>query len=113
VAETPGGAMKPERWQKVKRICEEALECKADEREAFLAKACAGDDQLRKEVDSFLSGGDGKDGFIETPAIEMAAKKMAEDQPTANLAGEAFRCASSHFLDDFPGLLLPLRIKCL
>ena len=81
--------MKPERWQKVKRICEGALECEAGEREAFLAKACAGDDQLRREVDSFLSGGAGKDGFIEAPAIEIAAKEMAEDEVTADLSREA------------------------
>ena len=36
--------------------------------------ACAGDDQLRVEVDSFLSRGAGTDGFIESPAIELAAK---------------------------------------
>src|SRR5512136_584259 len=82
--------MKPERRQKVKRICEEALEREAGECEAFLTKACAGDDELRRDVDSFLSGAAGKDGFIETPAIEMAAKEMAKDEPTASLSGEAF-----------------------
>jgi serine/threonine protein kinase len=82
--------MKPERWQKVKRICEDALECEAGEREAFLATACAGDDQLRKEVDSFLSGGTGKDGFIETPAFEMAAREMAKHEAAADLSGESF-----------------------
>jgi hypothetical protein len=82
--------MKPERWQKVKRICEDALECEAGQREAFLGRACVGDDQLRKEVDSFLAGGAGKDRFIETAAFEMAAKEMAKDEAAADLSGESF-----------------------
>jgi serine/threonine protein kinase len=77
--ETSEKQMNPERWQKIRRICEDALERKAGAREAFLQKACAGDAQLRAEVDSFLSGGTGKDAFIETPAIEIAAKAVAED----------------------------------
>ena len=71
--------MKPERWQKIRRICEDALERKAGDREAFLRIACAGDDPLRAEVDSFLSGATGTDDFIETPAIQVAAKGMTED----------------------------------
>jgi hypothetical protein len=85
--------MKPERWQRVKRICEDALEREGGERETFLAKACDGDNQLRKEVESFLSGGAGKDGFIETPAFEMAARKMAEDEAAPNLSGKSFLIA--------------------
>lgn len=72
--------MKAERWRMIRRICEGALARKGADREAFLAGACAGDEPLRAEVDSFLSGAVGKDGFIETPAIEVAAKAMARDR---------------------------------
>lgn len=85
--------MKPERWQKIRRICENALERKLPAREAFLQDACAGDDQLRAEVDSFLSGAIGKDGFIETPAIELAAMDIAKSgvrDAAPDLAGEMF-----------------------
>jgi serine/threonine protein kinase/formylglycine-generating enzyme required for sulfatase activity/pimeloyl-ACP methyl ester carboxylesterase len=85
--------MKPERWQKIRRICEDALERKAGDREAYLRNACAGDDQLRAEVDSFLFGAVGQDGFIETPAIEMAAKAITQDQARhemRDLTGETF-----------------------
>ena len=88
--------MKPERWQKIRRICEDALERKAGDRDAYLRNACAGDDQLRTEVDSFLSGAVGKDGFIETPAIEIAAKGMAKDEVRERSAGSEWR--------DFPPL---------
>ncbi len=82
--------MKTERWQKVKRICLDALEYEAGEREAFLESACAGNDQLRREVDSFLAGGAGKDAFMETPAFEIAALEMAKNEAIADLTGEAF-----------------------
>ncbi len=83
--------MKPERWQRIRRICEDVLECEAGEREGFLARACAGDNSLRMEVESFLSGE--KDGFIEIPAVEIAARRMAEDEMHrggADLTGETF-----------------------
>ena len=85
--------MKPERWQKIRRICEDALERKDGDREAYLRNACAGDDQLRAEVDSFMSGATGKDAFIETPAIEIAAKGMTKDEArnaAPDLSGETF-----------------------
>jgi hypothetical protein len=72
--------MKPERWQKIRRICEDALEHKGGDREAYLRNACAGDDPLCAEVDSFMSGATGKEAFIETPAIEIAAKSMTKDK---------------------------------
>jgi serine/threonine protein kinase/Tol biopolymer transport system component len=72
--------MNKERWQKVRRICEDVLEREAGERQAFLTKACAGDEGIREEVESFLSGGSGKDGFIETPVLEIAAKAMARNE---------------------------------
>ena len=85
--------MKAERWRKIKGICEEALELKGADREAFLAGACGGDEKLRVEVDSFLSGTVGKDGFIETPAIEIVVKgiiKHKGQDAASDLTGEIF-----------------------
>jgi serine/threonine protein kinase len=72
--------MNPDRWQKVRGICEGALECEATRREEFLVNACAGDVGLRKEVDSYLGCGMEGGGFLESPAVEVAAKAMAEDE---------------------------------
>jgi hypothetical protein len=43
-----------ERWLEVKRIFEEALDTAPEEREAFLARASAGDAKLRGEVEALL-----------------------------------------------------------
>ena len=46
--------MTPGRWQKIASIYELVVERDAVERDAFLADACAGDDALRREVESLL-----------------------------------------------------------
>ena len=45
----------PERWRQVASIYELAVEQEAASRPAFLAEACAGDEVLRREVESLLS----------------------------------------------------------
>ncbi len=85
--------MNPERWQKIRRICEDALEYDGGEREAFLVKTCAGDEELRKEVKSFLACGQGKDAFIEAPALEAAAQMVADEEARneePDLTGQTF-----------------------
>jgi serine/threonine protein kinase/Tol biopolymer transport system component len=56
------------RWAKIERVYHEALACGAHEREAFLAEVCAGDDGLRREVESLLAH-DGGAAFLSTPAV--------------------------------------------
>src|SRR5689334_871368 len=46
--------MKPERWQQIEQLYHSALERKGGQRVAFLDAACAGDDALRREVESLL-----------------------------------------------------------
>ena len=58
----------PERWARVERLYHEALTRGAHEREAFLADACAGDDALRREIESLLAH-DGGAAFLSTPAV--------------------------------------------
>jgi eukaryotic-like serine/threonine-protein kinase len=43
--------MEHDRWQKIDRILESALELQPAERAAFLEQACAGNPSLRKEVE--------------------------------------------------------------
>src|SRR5262245_15093109 len=47
--------MKPERWEQIERLYYSALEREAGERESFLDRACAGDDELRREISSLLA----------------------------------------------------------
>ena len=44
----------PERWQQVARIYELAVDQDPATRDAFLSEACAGDEALRREVESLL-----------------------------------------------------------
>src|SRR5262249_30744143 len=46
--------MTPERWKKVEEIFESALEQPPSERAAFLETACAGDRELRRQVETLL-----------------------------------------------------------
>jgi len=72
--------MKPERWQQIERLYHAALERKPAERAAFLREACAGEDAVRSEIESLLGYQEKAEQFIEAPAFEVAAKRMAEDQ---------------------------------
>src|SRR5262245_51312266 len=63
--------MTPERWATVERLYYEALRQDEPERGPFLAEACAGDDALRREVESLLEQ-EGTTEFLNTPAAVYA-----------------------------------------
>src|SRR5262249_2403307 len=46
--------MTPERYQQIDQLFRQALEKPATDRSAFIVKACAGDEELRTEVQSLL-----------------------------------------------------------
>jgi serine/threonine protein kinase/tetratricopeptide (TPR) repeat protein len=71
--------MEPERWSQIERLYHEALELDKDERAAFLTRACAGDESLRREVESLLESDSQAGSFIESPAIQVAARSIAAD----------------------------------
>ena len=71
--------MKPDGWSQVSQLYHAALAQDANERDRFLAKACEGDDALRREVESLLADAGTAEGFLTAPALAMAAKAMAED----------------------------------
>ncbi|HET9178678.1 MAG TPA: protein kinase [Terriglobia bacterium] len=69
--------MQPERWQEIDRLFHAALRREKNERHAFLASACAGNKDLRREVESLLEVDEQAGSFLETPAIEEAAEALA------------------------------------
>ncbi|MBI4481357.1 MAG: serine/threonine-protein kinase [Acidobacteria bacterium] len=73
--------MKPERWQQIEKVYTAALQREPSERAAFLDEACAGDEEMRREVESLLAYQGKAEGFIEAPALEVAAKCLADRQP--------------------------------
>ncbi len=83
--------MQPERWQQIDELLDKALEQPAAQREEFLQAACAGDEDLRREVSSLLKAYGKADSFISAPALEMAAQALAEEKTsvTDTLIGRA------------------------
>jgi serine/threonine protein kinase/tetratricopeptide (TPR) repeat protein len=69
--------MEPERWSQIERLYHAALELGEKERAAFLEDACAGDESLQREVESLLESDSQAGSFIESPAIEVAARSLA------------------------------------
>src|SRR5688572_24690618 len=58
-------------WRAVEAVLQAALECEPTRRDAFVADACAGDEELRREVASLLAAHDrAGDAFLERPAVE-------------------------------------------
>jgi serine/threonine protein kinase/Tol biopolymer transport system component len=83
--------MERDRWEQIERLYNTALEREPDERAAYLDEACAGNDDLRREVAELLDADDPNDSFIQAPAIEiaaraLAAKPLSEVQPGAQTA---------------------------
>ena len=73
------------RWQQIEQICQSALELEESRREAFLEDACRGDAKLRQEVESLLKHDKRGDRFIEQPALEAAARMIAQEKPESLL----------------------------
>jgi serine/threonine-protein kinase len=70
--------MSPERWKQIEEIYHAVLELALEHRSAYLAQACAGDDELRREVESLLASHYQAASFIEKPPCDIAAGLVAE-----------------------------------
>jgi len=75
--------LEPERYRQIGRLYDTALEHEPGQRTAFLKEACVGDEDLRREVESLLAQEDGGGGFLEAPALEVAARALAHDRVEA------------------------------
>ncbi len=67
-----------ERQRRIEQICQAALDLDSGPRAAFLAEVCAGDAELRREVESLLAHERSAEQFIEEPALHAAAKTFPE-----------------------------------
>jgi len=73
--------MTPDRWNEVERIFQAAVDCEASERSTFLDRACGGDPDLRHEVESLLDAHDSGDRLLESSALRLAARTIADEAP--------------------------------
>src|SRR5262249_20115025 len=60
--------MQSERWQQIAELYQSASEYEPEARSAFLDKACDGDDELRREVQSLLEQRVSEPGLLESVA---------------------------------------------
>lgn len=77
--------LSPERWQLVEQVFHEALQRPPGERRSFIASSCAGDDDVRREVESLLAADtsfDGGDDLVQGVVTDWAA-----DTRPAEMAG--------------------------
>jgi Tol biopolymer transport system component len=72
--------MTPERLQRLEELYHAARERQPDERQAFLTAACAGDEELRRVVESLLVQDGG--GVMGQPALEIAANLLGDATET-------------------------------
>ncbi len=79
--------MDAERWAKIDNLLDQTMERPPETRADFLATACAGDDELRREVESLLDAHAGSASFLSTLALDLAARQLAGEKQ-ASLVGK-------------------------
>jgi eukaryotic-like serine/threonine-protein kinase len=88
--------MNPERWHEIERLYHAARERRPEDREAFLLEACAGNESVRKEVESLLAYRPKAEKFMEAPPMNAGARVAAEIQskPSADVSHDHTAAAS-------------------
>src|SRR5689334_2254186 len=79
--------MDAERWAKIDRLLDEAIDRLPEDRAVFLADACAGDEELQREVESLLDAHAKSASFLSTLALDVAARRLAGEKQ-ASLIGK-------------------------
>jgi tetratricopeptide (TPR) repeat protein len=69
--------MDSEHWKQLDNVLHSALARLPEEREAFLRRACAGDEALEREARSLLMLQDEAGSFLENTAVEAAVRALA------------------------------------
>src|SRR5262245_49171083 len=70
------------RWQKIDRLLDDALRLEPIKRQGFLAQACAGDEELRREVRALLAAHDQAGHFMEKPVLDVTSRAMEQESET-------------------------------
>jgi serine/threonine protein kinase len=87
--------MDPQRWKQVDDVLQSVLDRPPEEREEFLRLACAGDEALEREVRSLLTSQQQAGSFLDSPAIEVAARALGRQQTKDEQQRSSFRIGRS------------------
>ena len=87
-----------ERWTTVESIYHAALEHEPDERAAFVANACEGDEALESEVGSLLKFDEQAERFMPRSALDVAAKELAANGVTSQDESQSEDIGPYHLL---------------
>jgi serine/threonine protein kinase len=94
-------------WEQIEQVYYAALERKPEARDAFLDEACAGDEELRREVAGLLACDVPNDSFIQSPAIQIAARAMAAG-PFIEASSRPMESLNTGYQIDVYQLLAPI-----
>src|SRR5262245_36922310 len=76
------------RWQQIEELYHAAMEHESGARDTFLAQACAGDEELRREVEELLRYDGAAESFIDEHTLAMEARQLVgEDLSTTKIQG--------------------------
>src|SRR5579859_445137 len=78
--------MEPERWGQVEQIFNAALQVEESRRGELVRQSCAGDEDLRREVESLLAHHSESASFIETPAFAEAGASPPRPRTSRSLS---------------------------
>lgn len=60
-------------WERIQELYHEAMTLPRSERSAFVARACAGDPDLERELSLLLEANDSSSDFLDTPVVKLAS----------------------------------------
>jgi tetratricopeptide (TPR) repeat protein/predicted Ser/Thr protein kinase len=83
--------MDSDRWTQIDSLLQSVLERPPEQRDAFLRRACGGDEALEREVRSLLTAQRQAGSFMESPAMEVAARAIAQPQSKEVQVGPNFQ----------------------
>lgn len=68
-------------WQRIEELFHATLQIAHDDRAEFLARECAGDESLRREVESLVAALESSgQSFIEKPALSLGMRILSDDK---------------------------------
>ena len=83
--------MNPDKWRRITELFEAALDCPDDARAAFLARACDGDDEIRRRVEEMLAADARENLLMDRPAYKAVGtlpSALATQDEAHSFSGE-------------------------